>query len=196
MKLIVGLGNPGSAYSNNRHNIGFRTLDMLSSKLNFPKWQSSSTFMSTKGKIEFLPVVLIKPSNYMNKSGIGVLEAAKFFKIRNEDIYVFHDDLNINWGIIKKKVGGGHGGHNGLRSISEFIGKEYKRVRIGIGRPEKEQSVAKYVLSALDSDQEAKINDIINFCLSNIMKIINEDTFLAEGIDILSEKLSSQIINT
>ena len=190
MKLIVGLGNPGSAYANSRHNLGFRILDLLSSKLGFPKWQSSSTFMSTKGKIESVPVVLIKPTTYMNKSGIGVLEAANFFKVRTEEIYVFHDDLNIEWGIIKKKIGGGHGGHNGLRSIAELIGKEYKRVRIGIGRPESEQPVAKYVLSSLNLDQEEKINDVLDFCASNIIHIMKEDLFLIEGIDIFSESYS------
>ncbi len=190
MKLIVGLGNPGKIYANSRHNIGFRFLDLLGSELGFPTWQSSSAFISTKGKIEALPVVLIKPTTYMNNSGIGVLEASNFFKIRTEEIYVFHDDLNIKWGMIKKKIGGGHGGHNGLRSISELVGTEYKRVRIGIGRPENNQPVAKYVLSSLNLDQEARINNLLYFCLSNIMDIIKKDTFLIEGIDIFSESFS------
>tara|TARA_B100000963_G_C22556936_1_gene639482 strand:- start:770 stop:1345 length:576 start_codon:yes stop_codon:yes gene_type:complete len=190
MKLVVGLGNPGNAYANNRHNIGFRIVDLLACKLGFPKWQSSSAFMSTKGKIESIPVVLVKPTTYMNNSGMAVLEASKFFKIRAHDIFVFHDDLNIDWGIIRKKVGGGHGGHNGLRSISELIGKEYKRVRIGIGRPENDQPVAKYVLSSLNFDQETKINDVLEFCLLNIMDLMNKDAFLTEGIDILSGSCS------
>ncbi len=187
MKLLVGLGNPGASYSNNRHNIGFRVIDFLFENFTFPQWNSSNIFQSSKGWIVDEQVVLIKPNTFMNHSGNAVFKASKFFKIECKDIFVFHDDLNLGWGLLKKKHGGGHGGHNGLRSISDLVGEKYSRVRIGIGRPDEKKSVANYVLSAFTSEEEIQIRNILNFFISNISNIIEDNSFLIDGIIINSE---------
>ena len=187
MKLLVGLGNPGPSYSDNRHNIGFRVIDFLYENFTFPQWTKSNMFQSSKGWIVDEQVVLIKPNTFMNNSGNAVFKASKFFKIECNDIFVFHDDLNLSWGLLKKKTGGGHGGHNGLRSISNLIGEKYNRIRIGIGRPSETKSVANYVLSAFTSEEEIEIRHILNFFISNISDIIEDNSFLIEGVTINSE---------
>ena len=190
MKLLVGLGNPGNNYSSNRHNIGFRLVDYLHEKCAFPLWTNSTNYQYSKGPIGDEQVILIKPSTFMNESGKGVLSASKFFKINCKDILIFHDDLNLSWGILKKKIGGGHGGHNGLRSVSSLVGQEYSRLRIGIGRPNNKKSVANYVLSGFTTDEESQIPNILDYTMSNITNLIYDESFIINGINIQSKNIS------
>lgn len=190
MKFLVGLGNPGDRYTNNRHNIGFRVIDFLSKQFAFPPWKHSSSYHSSKGTINDEKIVLIKPTTFMNDSGTGVINASNFFKVDYQNIFVFHDDLNLNWGVIKKKLEGGHGGHNGLRSISNAIGKNYKRIQIGIGRPDPENPVSNYVLSGFTLYEEYEIPCLLEFCASNIISIIKENSFIINGIDLRTQSTS------
>lgn len=148
--LIVGLGNPGPAYSNNRHNIGFMVLDELVRRNNAQKISSSSF----NGELfKFSNHYLLKPLTYMNLSGNSTQAVKNFYKI--DEVVVIHDDLDLPFGAVRFKRGGGHGGHNGLKSTDEKITKEYARVRLGIGKPEHKGEVASYVLSDFN-EQESK----------------------------------------
>lgn len=149
MFLIVGLGNPGPTYMRNRHNIGFMAVDHIADAQNFSPFSSSKVSSSegTLGDISSQRVLLLKPSTFMNNSGQAVRSAMDFFKLTLENVFVIHDDLELAPGDIRLKKGGGHAGHNGLRSISEHIGPDYRRLRLGIGHPQIKSLVSPYVLS-------------------------------------------------
>jgi peptidyl-tRNA hydrolase, PTH1 family len=148
--LIVGLGNPGPNYEKTRHNIGFMVVDALIAKHHATKLSSSSF----KGELyKFSEHFLLKPMTYMNLSGESIAVVKNFYKI--DKVLVIHDDLDLPFGTLRFKFGGGHGGHNGLKSTDEKISREYIRVRMGIGKPEHKGEVASYVLSDF-SDNEAK----------------------------------------
>ena len=136
MLLFAGLGNPGQNYAMNRHNVGFMAVDLLAERYGFPAWQKKSTALQSAGRIGTDKIILVKPQSYMHKSGLPVAEVARFHKISPDNIFVFHDELDLAAGRLRVKQGGGHGGHNGLRDIDRHIGQNYWRVRIGIGRPE------------------------------------------------------------
>jgi len=145
--LWVGLGNPGSSYAKNRHNVGFMALDYLAEAYRFADWRQTKPAAETSGLVGTTKIRLLKPLSYMNRSGLAVAQMAKYYDIAPENILVFHDDIDLGAGKIRVKQGGGHGGHNGLRDIDRHIGKEYWRVRIGVGRPDGRQDVDKWVLS-------------------------------------------------
>jgi len=154
--LIVGLGNPGSEYEQTRHNIGFMVIDKLVTKLNATKLSSSSfSGICYKAQNHFL----LKPLTYMNLSGESVIKVKNFYK--QDEVVVIHDDLDLPFGSLRFKKGGGHGGHNGLKSIDSKIGKEYIRVRMGIGKPEHKGEVASYVLSDFSADEEKFLEEWI-----------------------------------
>ncbi|WP_343562012.1 aminoacyl-tRNA hydrolase [Kiloniella sp. b19] len=146
MLLFVGLGNPGPKYEKNRHNIGFMAVDELVRRLSFSPWKVRFSGRTSEGRIGSQKILILKPETYMNESGRSVREAAGFYKIPLEDIFVFHDDLDLAPGKLRVKQGGGHGGHNGLRSIDAHLGKDYWRVRQGIGHPGDKSRVHNYVL--------------------------------------------------
>lgn len=146
MKLFVGLGNPGSAYERHRHNVGFMALDRIAERHGFAPWKKRFHGLVTDGPIGGRRVLLLKPQTYMNDSGQAVGEAQRYLKISEEDIYVFHDEIDLAPAKLKVKVGGGNAGHHGLRSISAHIGNEYARVRIGVGHPGSKDLVSHYVL--------------------------------------------------
>lgn len=146
MKLFVGLGNPGAEYSRHRHNVGFMALDRIADRHRFPSWRRRFQAEASEGTIGGERVLLLKPQTYMNESGRAVAEAARFLKVEPGDIVVFHDELDLAPGKIRVKTGGGHAGHNGLRSISAHLGSDYVRVRIGIGHPGHKDAVSGYVL--------------------------------------------------
>lgn len=146
MKLFVGLGNPGGEYARHRHNVGFMALDKIASAHGFSAWRKRFQGETAEGTIGGERVVLLKPMTYMNESGRSVGEAARFLKIPLEDIYVFHDEIDLAPAKLKVKVGGGNAGHNGLRSITAHMDNEYHRVRIGVGHPGSKDAVAHYVL--------------------------------------------------
>lgn len=146
MKLFVGLGNPGPKYAGNRHNIGFMAVDRIAQDHGFGPWRGKFQGSSTEGTLGGQKVLLLKPETYMNESGRAVQEAARFYKIAVGDITVFHDELDIAPKKIRLKQGGGHAGHNGLRSIQAHMGAEFQRVRLGIGHPGHKDAVHRYVL--------------------------------------------------
>ena len=150
MRLIVGLGNPGDKYQKNRHNIGFIVLDALADQNGFSPWREKFDGLIADGAINGQKIILLKPQTYMNLSGNAVQKTIQFYKIKPEEILVIHDELELPPGKMRIKQGGGHGGHNGLKDIDRHVGKNYHRMRLGIGRPpagSHEDAVSNYVLS-------------------------------------------------
>lgn len=146
MKLFVGLGNPGGEYAGHRHNIGFMALDRIAADHGFGPWKRAFKGLVAEGRLGPEKVVLLKPETFMNLSGQSVQGAMAFYKLALADITVFHDELDLAPGKARVKQGGGHAGHNGLRSISGVLGEGYGRVRLGIGHPGHKDAVAGYVL--------------------------------------------------
>ena len=160
MPLVVGLGNPGKKYENNRHNVGFMVVDALRAKAGLPDFREKFSGVFTKGDA----CALLKPMTFMNLSGDSVQPAAAFLKVPPGEIVVVHDELDLPWKDVRLKVGGGHAGHNGLRSIIQRLGTpEFVRVRVGIGRPPPgfKGDVADYVLHDFDSMERAELTDVV-----------------------------------
>ena len=160
MKLFVGLGNPGAKYSRNRHNIGFIAVDRISES-GFSPWKSKFQGQVSEGRIGSEKIVLLKPATFMNLSGQSVGEAMRFYKLTPDDVTVFHDELDLTPGKVRLKTGGGHAGHNGLRSIHQHIGPDYHRVRLGIGHPGHKDKVARYVLHDFAKADEGWLDDLL-----------------------------------
>ena len=160
MLLFVGLGNPTPDSENNRHNVGFKIIDTINKKFSLSKQKPKFKGLLTTGNIGDKKVYAIKPLTFMNNSGVCIRELIDYFKIDAEDVIVFHDDLDIEFGKIKAKFGGSSAGHNGIASIDKFIGKDYSRVRIGIGKPKNGIEVADYVLQNFDEDESIGIEKI------------------------------------
>ena len=172
MHLIVGLGNIGEQYQLTRHNVGFLVIDEMTKNL------TTSNINKANFQADVLKSgynLFVKPKTYMNHSGDSVVSIKEYYKIDMEDIIVIHDDLDLPFGTVKFKVGGGHGGHNGLRSIDSHIGKEYIRVRIGIGKPENKTDVANYVLSNFSKEELNKLEGIITHTIKAIESLKIED---------------------
>ena len=146
MKLWVGLGNPGAKYAGNRHNIGFMALDRIAADHGFTPWRKAHHGLVAEGRLGDEKVALLKPETFMNLSGQSVQSAVTFWKLPLADLAVFHDELDLAPGKMRLKQGGGHAGHNGLRSIHGHLGEAYARVRLGIGHPGHKDAVAAYVL--------------------------------------------------
>ena len=173
MLLFVGLGNPTPDSKDNRHNVGFKIIDAINQKFGLSKQKPKFKGLLTTGNISGEKIYAIKPLTFMNNSGICIRELIEYFKIDAEDVVVFHDDLDIDFGKIKAKFGGSSAGHNGIESIDKFIGKEYSRVRIGIGKPKGTIEVGDYVLQDFDEDEILGIENIsnnINESISILMK--------------------------
>jgi PTH1 family peptidyl-tRNA hydrolase len=182
MFLLVGLGNPGKTYANNRHNIGFMILESLEKFYNTPKFTKKFKSEYLKTNINENVVFLLKPMTYMNDSGIAVKEIKDFYNISVDNIFVFHDEIDLNPGDVRVKKGGSHNGHNGLKSIDQFIGKNYNRVRMGVSRPSKlyenniNENVSNWVLSDFTLEDKTKwLNSLINNISDNILLLINND---------------------
>jgi PTH1 family peptidyl-tRNA hydrolase len=176
MKLLVGLGNPGRAYAGNRHNIGFMAVDAIARRHLFAPWRGRFQGQTSEGTIGRERVILLKPETYMNDSGLSVGGAARYLKIDLPEIIVFHDELDLDPGRLRVKLGGGNAGHNGLRSITEHIGNDYWRVRIGIGHPGDKDLVHDYVLGNFAKSELAWVAAICEAIAANA-------EFLAEGAD-------------
>ena len=161
MHIFVGLGNPGAKYAGNRHNIGFMALDRIASDRGFGPWRSKFQGVISEGRFGSDRVVLLKPETYMNLSGQSVAAAMQFYKADVAEITVFHDELDLAPGKCRYKTGGGHAGHNGLRSIHQHIGPEYNRVRIGIGHPGHKDAVAGYVLRDFAKADQEWLDDLL-----------------------------------
>ncbi len=162
MLLFVGLGNPSPDNENNRHNIGFKIIDAINQKFSLSKQKPKFKGLLTTGNIGNKKVYAIKPLTFMNNSGICIRELIEYFKIDSEDVIVFHDDLDINFGKVKAKFGGSSAGHNGIESIDNFIGKDYSRVRIGIGKGNGKTNVTDHVLKDFDEEEKIKLENITN----------------------------------
>ena len=161
MKLIVGLGNPGGKYARNRHNIGFMAVDRIAQDHGFGPWKSKHQGSLTEGRFGADRAVLLKPETFMNNSGQSVQAAMRFYKLEPEDVIVLHDEIDLAPGKVKYKVGGGHAGHNGLRSIHAHIGPDYARVRLGVGHPGRKELVPTYVLRDFAKADEDWLDDVL-----------------------------------
>ena len=174
MLLFVGLGNPTPDSENNRHNVGFKLIDSLNKKFDLSKQKPKFKGLLTTGNIEDKKVYAIKPLTFMNNSGICIREIIEYFKIDAEDVTVFHDDLDIEFGKVKAKFSGSSAGHNGIESIDKFIGKDYSRVRIGIGRPNTKAAVADHVLQDFDEDETVHLEKITKNIIDSINILIDK----------------------
>ncbi|WP_171229557.1 aminoacyl-tRNA hydrolase [Ruegeria sp. HKCCA4008] len=161
MKLFVGLGNPGQKYARNRHNIGFMAVERIAEDHGFGPWKSKFQGEISEGRLGSEKVLLLKPQTFMNRSGQSVGEAMRFYKLESTDVVVFHDELDLAPGKVRVKAGGGHAGHNGLRSIHDHIGAAYDRVRLGIGHPGRKEMVSAYVLSDFAKSESEWLDDVL-----------------------------------
>ena len=186
MLVLVGLGNPETKYSMNRHNVGFMTIDNIIKQYSFSPLKKKFQSHIINGQINDNPLTLVKPQTYMNLSGQSLSLIKKLYKIKNEQIIVIHDDLDLEVGDIRTKIGGSSGGHNGLKSIDSHIGKDYIRIRIGIGHPGDKQLVNSYVLGNFNKEDLYIINTLINDISSNL-------GFVIENINNLPQILSEII---
>lgn len=178
MKLIVGLGNPGTLYARTRHNVGFRVIDRLGDQwgvsVNRRKWDA----LIGEGRIRGEKVVLLKPQTYMNRSGMAVRPVVDYFQLDVDDLVVVYDDLDLPPGQIRLRLKGSAGGHNGMKSVIQHLGTEqFKRVRIGIGRPEPPQAVTDYVLEPFTRDEEKIVDEALDRAVDAI-RCWTESTFL------------------
>lgn len=174
MKLIVGLGNPGSQYEGNRHNIGFMALDAIARAYNITQFRTKHAGQLAEGNIGGEKVILLKPQTFMNRSGDSVQQVAQFYKIPPADIIVLYDELDLAPGKVRVKVGGGNGGHNGLRSIDPQVGLDYKRVRLGIGHPGKE-FVTHHVLGDFAKADRDWLDPLLDGIARNIGMLLSGD---------------------
>ena len=194
MQVIVGLGNPGKKYDRNRHNVGFKAIDLIAKKNNFGPWRRKFQSKISEGLIKSKKILLVKPETYMNNSGFAIKELFLFFKLNSDDLLVVHDDLDLKVGKIKVKVGGGHGGHNGLRSIDQQISSEYLRLRIGIDRPVNKSQVANYVLSNFSEKDKYTIDNVINLITQDFEILANKD--IKKFINSINQKLGKVAIKS
>jgi peptidyl-tRNA hydrolase, PTH1 family len=174
MRLIVGLGNPGAKYAGNRHNIGFMAVDRIAADHGFSPWRSKFHGQLAEGTLGDTRVALLKPETFMNLSGQSVSEALRFYKIAPADVIVLHDELDLAPGRLRVKTGGGHAGHNGLRSLHQHIGEAYVRLRLGIGHPGHKDQVAAYVLSNFAKQDQSWLDELLS-------AISSAAALLAEG---------------
>lgn len=185
MKLLVGLGNPGVRYHTTRHNIGFMAVDRLAEHINSATWRAKFQGHLTEGVVNSEQVLLVKPQTFMNLSGQSVGAVCRFYKIQTQDVIVFHDDLDLAPGKVRIKCGGGHAGHNGLRSLHQHIGADYQRVRIGIGHPGDKNLVSPYVLSRFAKSDESWIDPILDNIATHL------DILLAGKADVFSSRIQN-----
>ena len=174
MILLVGLGNPTPDSKDNRHNIGFKIIDAINQKFSLSKQKPKFKGLLTTGNILNKKVYAIKPLTFMNNSGICIRELIEYFKIGVEDIIVFHDDLDIDFGKVKAKFGGSSAGHNGIASIDKFVGKDYSRVRIGIGKPDLKISSSDYVLNNFSEEENLELEKITDNIIESLSILIDK----------------------
>ena len=168
MRLIVGLGNPGKKYAQNRHNIGFLALERIAKDHDLPDWRSKFQSQITEGSFGGQKTLLLMPNTFMNLSGQSVQAAANFYKIDAKDIIVLHDELDLPPGKVKMKQGGGHAGHNGLRSITQHLNADFWRLRIGIGHPGDKSRVSGYVLSDFSKSDQSWVDELLPAISKNV----------------------------
>ncbi len=181
MLILVGLGNTGDKYSQNRHNIGFMAVDEIVRRHSFSDWKKKFKGEVSEGIIGNQKIYVLKPSTFMNLSGESVLSIASFYKVPPENIIVFYDELDINAGKLRVKQAGGANGHNGLKSIDSHIGKNYLRVRLGIGRPDNKEQVTGYVLSDFSKTDKIWLSKLLDSVAREVPLLIQnkKDKFMS-----------------
>ena len=184
MLLLVGLGNPSPNNLDNRHNVGFLVIDAINEKFKLSKQKPKFKGLLTTGKINEQKVFAIKPLTFMNSSGVCIKELIEYFKIEVKNVFVFHDDMDIDLGKIKVKFGGSSAGHNGIESIDKNIGKNYSRVRIGIGRPKKNSTGADHVLDNFSNEEMDNVQSVTKNIIESLTILINKD------LDLFSSKIN------
>tara|TARA_B100000959_G_scaffold226473_1_gene241052 strand:+ start:3082 stop:3630 length:549 start_codon:yes stop_codon:yes gene_type:complete len=180
----VGLGNPNPNNKNNRHNVGFHVIDAINQKFKLSKQKPKFKGLLTTGTIEEQKVYAIKPLTFMNSSGICIKELTEYFKIEVKNIFVFHDDMDIDVGKVKVKLGGSSAGHNGIESIDKNIGKNYSRVRIGVGRPKNNSTGADHVLDNFSTEEQQSMEDVTKNIIESLSVLIKKD------LDLFSSKIN------
>ena len=186
MLLFVGLGNPNPNNLNNRHNVGFFVIDAINQKFKLSKQKPKFKGLLTTGKIDEQKVFAIKPLTFMNSSGVCIKELIEYFKIDVKNIFVFHDDMDIDIGKVKAKFGESSAGHNGIDSIDKNIGKNYSRIRIGVGRPKKNSSGADHVLDNFSNEEKENVQEVTNSIIKSLSILINKD------LDLFSSKVNQK----
>ena len=186
MLLFVGLGNPSPNNTNNRHNVGFLVIDAINTKFKLSKQKPKFKGLLTTGNIDEQKIYAIKPLTFMNSSGICIKELIEYFKIDVKNIFVFHDDMDIDVGKVKVKFGGSSAGHNGIESIDKNIGKHYSRIRIGIGRPENNSTDVDHVLDNFSSDEKQNVEEVTKNIIESLSILIKKD------LDLFSSKVNQK----
>jgi len=186
MLLLVGLGNPSPDNEHNRHNIGFKVIDAINKKFSLSKQKPKFKGLLTTGIIEDKKVYAIKPLTFMNNSGQAIRELIEYFKIDLKDVFVFHDDLDIEFGKIKAKFAGSSAGHNGIESIDKNIGKHYSRIRIGIGHPKNNSTGVDHVLDSFSSEEKQSVEEITKNIIESFSILIKKD------LDLFSSKVNQK----
>ena len=186
MMLLVGLGNPNPDNSNNRHNVGFLVIDAINEKFQLSKQKPKFKGLLTTGKINEQKVYAIKPLTFMNNSGVCIKELIEYFKINVKDVFVFHDDMDIHIGKVKVKFGGSNAGHNGIDSIDKNIGKNYSRIRIGIGRPKNNSTGEDHVLNNFSIEEKGNVEEVAKNITESLSVLINKD------LDLFSSKINQK----
>lgn len=186
MLLFVGLGNPNPNNTNNRHNVGFLAIDAINTKFKLSKQKPKFKGLLTTGMINDQKVYAIKPLTFMNSSGICIKELLEYFKIEAKDVFVFHDDMDIDIGKVKVKFGGGDAGHNGIEFIDKNIGKQYSRIRIGIGRPINNSTGVEHVLDNFSSDEKQCVEEVTANIIKSLPILIKKD------LDLFSSKVNQK----
>jgi len=184
MKLLVGLGNPGTEYAATRHNMGFQAVDAIVRRFSFSDWKKDCKGVIARGEIDGEKIVALKPHTFMNLSGEAVLAAMSFFKIKQEDVIVFHDDLDLPVGKVKVKTGGSAAGHNGIKNIDSHIGPDYMRVRIGVGQDRGADTVD-YVLGKPSKEDQKILAKVMEKIAENVPLLLqgDENNFMNRLVD-------------
>ena len=184
MLLLVGLGNPSPNNTNNRHNVGFAVIDAINEEFKLSKQKPKFKGLLTTGNIDEQKVFAIKPLTFMNSSGVCIKEIIEYFKIDAKNVFVFHDDMDIDIGKVKVKFGGSDAGHNGIVSIDKNIGKNYSRIRIGIGRPKSNSTGADHVLDNFSKDEKQSVEEITKNIIGSLSILIKKN------LDLFSSKVN------
>ena len=174
MLLFAGLGNPDPKHANNRHNVGFKLIDALNKNFRLSKQKPKFKGLLTNGQVQDNKVIVVKPLTFMNNSGMCIREITDYHRIKTNNIFVFHDDMDIEIGKIKTKIGGSSSGHNGIKSIDDSIGTDYNRIRIGIGHPGDKELVDKHVLNDFTEEEKITIDQVIKKIFKNINLLIEK----------------------
>ena len=174
MRIVAGLGNPGSRYASHRHNVGFMMVDQLADHYGFSLWKDKFGGQLAEGRIGNSKTLLFKPQSYMNRSGLPVAELMKFYKESSDHLTVIHDEIDLAAGKIRVKMGGGYGGHNGLRDIDRHLGPNYWRLRVGVGRSRFNADVDQHVLSDFDKADKDWLNPLLE-CMTDLWTLWDSD---------------------